>query len=317
MNILIFGAGAVGQAIGCALAADGHTVDMIARERFVTPLREKGLAVTGIFGDFHADAGSFGAYSSIGAVAGSCHDYILITTKSFDTEKAIAELGRLRGSSFTAVSLQNGCGNLERLIAAFGRERSLGGRVITGFAIEKPGLVRITVTADDIHIGAPDEGPPPDSALRIATAINHAGIPCRATDAIGRDLFAKLLYNCALNPLGAALGVHYGALGDDPSARRIMDAVIGEVFEVIEAMGGRTHWDTAAEYREFFYGSQVPATYDHRSSMLQDLERGRRTEVDALTGYVAETGRSHGVPTPVCDTLTGIIRFREARSGTT
>ena len=91
----------------------------------------------------------------------------------------------------------------------------------------------------------------------------------------------------------------------------IMSAVIHEVFSVIEAMGARTNWTSAEEYESFFYEKQIPATYNHRSSMLQDIERGKRTEIDALTGYVSTQGHHHKVPTPVCDTLTGLIRFME------
>ncbi len=310
MKILVFGAGAVGQAIGCMLAASGHTVDLIVRPRFAKVINESGLAVEGIFGRFKVGTDRIRAFSSIEECIDRHYNYVLLTTKSYDTADALTELEKLTIQQFKAVSLQNGCGNLEQLVEVFGKERSLGGRVITGFTIDNPGQVRITVTADDVHIGGPDEGMIPESAETIAAAINDSGLPCRATPTIQRDLFAKLLYNCALNPLGAALGVHYGALGDDPQARSVMDSVIGEVFAVIEAMGGRTHWQNAVEYRDFFYEKQIPATYDHRSSMLQDIEKGKRTEVEALTGYVGAEGGKRSVPTPVCDTLSAIIRFK-------
>ena len=187
--------------------------------------------------------------------------------------------------------------------------------MITGFEIERPGRVRITVSADSIHIGGNNEGEIPQSAVRLAEAIDKAGLPCSATPCINRDLLAKLLYNSALNPLGAALGVHYGVLGDNPHSRSIMNAVIGEVFAVITAMGKKTHWNTAEEYEDYFYRKQIPATYDHRSSMIQDLEMGKRTEVDALTGYVSSKGTQYGIATPVCDTISGIIRFLEQSGG--
>lgn len=311
MRLLIFGAGAVGQAVGCMLAADGHDVDMIVRERFLAELRSQGLNVTGIFGDYHAGPEEINVYSGIENVVNNLYDYALITTKSYDTKTAVTCLGKVLNQDFTAVTMQNGCGNFEAVVESFGEERSLGGRVITGFEIESLGLIRITVTADDIHIGGYCEGEIPNSAAVLAETISHSGLPCAATKFIKRDLLAKLLYNCALNPLGAALGVHYGALGDDPGAREIMNAVISEVFAVIEAMGEKTHWECAEDYQDFFYEKQIPATYNHRSSMLQDLERGKRTEVEALTGYVSEQGQRHNVPTPVCDTLSEIIRFKE------
>ena len=311
MRFLIFGAGAVGQALGCMLSSGGHQVDLIVRERYLDTLQSGGLAVSGIFGEYHSDKHGTGYYTSVGNVLDSAYDYALITTKSYDTDSAISELKKLNHQNFFAVSMQNGCGNIEKLIGSFGHMRSLAARVITGFEIVQSGHVTITVSADAVHIGGSVGGEMPEPAKRLAKALNKSGLPAESTPFIRRDLYAKLLYNSALNPMGAALGVHYGALGDDPNSRAIMSAVIREVFTVIKAMGGSTNWETAEEYESFFYGKQIPATYNHRSSMLQDIEKGKQTEVEALTGYVSFQGRKYRVPTPVCDTLTALIRFLE------
>ncbi len=311
MRILVFGAGALGQAIGGLLAAaGGHEVDLVVRDRYLEPLRREGITVTGIFGDHHAEAGSFGAFTGIPEIAGRRYDFVLLTVKSYDTAAALDALATLSYQDFTVVSLQNGCGNMEQIAQRFGTRRTLAGRVITGFEIEGPGHVRITVHADDIHIGGPVEGVSPGS-VEIAHAISATGLPTVATTRIRMDLHAKLLYNCALNPLGAILGATYGELGENPASRAIMDAVIDEVYYVMRAMGIEALWSTPDEYRAYFYEKQIPATADHRSSMLQDLEAGKPTEVDAFTGYVAAMDRRHQVPTPVCDTLTNLVRFRE------
>jgi 2-dehydropantoate 2-reductase len=78
-------------------------------------------------------------------------------------------------------------------------------------------------------------------------------------------------------------------------------------------MGASTHWISAAAYRLFFYENQLPATAHHRSSMLQDIEQGKQTEIDALTGYVSQEGRRLGLATPVCNTLSAVIRFMESK----
>jgi len=123
----------------------------------------------------------------------------------------------------------------------------------------------------------------------------------------------KILYNCALNPLGAILGVHYGALGEAPETRAVMDAVIDEAFGVIDAHGLPCLWKNADAFREAFYGRQVPATYDHRPSMLQDLEAGKRTEIDALNGAIVRLAGRKRLPAPVNETIVRLIRFLEAR----
>ena len=314
MNILIYGAGALGQALGCMIAKSGHTVELILRERYIPPIRQRGLQVSGVLGDYALPGENIGLLNGIDA-ANNHYDYVLITTKTYDTTKAIAEIERLGQRAEVVVSLQNGCGNVELLQQAFGKSRSLGGRVITGFEIVSPGRVNISVTADAIHIGSSTSGSIPAAAARLAEIIAEAGHPCIAVEDIHQSLFAKLLYNCALNPLGAILGVHYGALADSDETRIIMDRIIDETFEVIEALGGVTPWATPAAYKEVFYGTLIPATYNHRASMLQDIESGKPTEVEAFVGYVSNEGKKRGVATPSCDLLAAMVRFKQRPKG--
>ena len=313
MRFLIYGAGALGQAIGCMLASDGHEVDLVLRERFKKVLETNGLKVTGILGDYEVAPGRLNLVTNLSHLDGSPYEYVLITTKAYDTEGAVKDISNLPGFHGTVVSMQNGCGNVEQVEAEFGPDRTLGARVITGFEIERPGIVRITVSADDVHVGGWQQGQIPEVAVRFAEAVHKAGLPCCTVDDIYKDLFAKLLYNCALNPLGAILGVHYGALSDSGDCRSIMDRVIEETFMVIDAMGFATHWPVAENYKDVFYGQLVPITYDHRPSMLQDIEQEKLTEVEALIGYVAAQGKKREVATPTCDVLAALVRFKEKK----
>ena len=314
MRFLIYGAGALGQAIGCMLAADGHQVDLVLRPRFLEALHSSGLEVTGIFGEYRVPPAQIGLLTSLKKRNGSDYDAVLLTTKTYDTDSAITDIAGLSQCYCPVVSLQNGCGNLEKLEERLGRERSLAARVITGFEIERPGLVRITVSADAVHVGGCVRGVIPGAAKRVAEALTHAGLPSIAVADVYQSLFAKLLYNCALNPLGAVLGVHYGALAESDETRMIMDRVIEETFTVIATMGGSTPWPDTAGYRKVFYGQLVPATYHHRPSMLQDLENSKPTEVEAMVGYVAAQGRKYGVATPCCDLLAALVRFKQQRA---
>ncbi|MGD9946919.1 MAG: ketopantoate reductase family protein [Desulfobulbus sp.] len=311
MRILIYGAGALGQAIGCMLAADGHQVGLVLRPRFVDVLKSSGLEVSGIFGDYRVNGEQLELLTSLKGRNGGNYDIILVTTKTYDTDKAIADIVGLSQCYCPVVSLQNGCGNLEKLEERLGRERSLAGRVITGFEIDQPGRVKITVSADAVHIGGCVRGAVPTAAKRLAEALDHAGLPSIAVDDIYQSLYAKLLYNCALNPLGAILGVHYGALGESGETQEIMDQVIQETFAVIDAMGGNTPWANATAYRRVFYRTLIPATFNHRASMLQDLENNKPTEVEAMVGYVAAQGKKYGVPTPASNFLAALVRFKQ------
>ncbi len=240
MKILIFGAGALGQALGCLLTADGNDVELIIRKRFIDVIQADGLKVRGIFGNFTAEPDKLRLFDDIQKVGQTDYDCALITTKSYDTAEAIRSIAGLNIFSGPVVSMQNGCGNIEQVEEQFGSTRTFGARVTTGFEIRQPGTVNITVSADDVHIGSCIRGAIPPFAARLAGAIHRAGLPCIAVKNISQDLFAKLLYNCALNPLGAILGVHYGALGDDPETRKMMAQVIDETFAVIHGLCATT-----------------------------------------------------------------------------
>jgi len=311
MRFLVYGAGALGQGLGCMLASAGHQVDLLLRPRFIEKIRQSGLEVSGVFGEYHSAPPTLGLLDSI-TEAGNQYDYVLLTTKSYDTQASVIQLSQIAavpGCRF--VSLQNGCGNIEVLAETFGPERTIGGRVITGFEITSPGHVEITVSADAIHLGNSIGGDIAPEVTRLAEAISHAGHPCEAVDDIHKSLFAKLLYNCALNPLGAILGVNYGLLAEQEPIRKIMNRVIAETFAVINAIGGATPWPDAESYEKVFYERLVPVTANHRPSMLQDLENNKPTEVDALVGYVSTRGREAGIATPTCDTLTALVKFKE------
>jgi 2-dehydropantoate 2-reductase len=99
---------------------------------------------------------------------------------------------------------------------------------------------------------------------------------------------------------------------ENPETRAVMDRVIDEAYAVARAEGVKLPWATAAAYREVFYERLVPATYDHRSSMLQDLERGRRTEVDAINGAVWKRGEARGMVTTANEVLTRLVHARSA-----
>jgi 2-dehydropantoate 2-reductase len=173
--------------------------------------------------------------------------------------------------------------------------------------------VEITVHADAIHIGSLFSG---DVSVvePLCRAIHAGGIPCEKTDSIGEDLWAKMLYNCALNPLGAILRVPYGALADEASTRMLMSQIVEEVFAVMSAAGYRTHWRRPEEFLKVFYGQLVPDTAEHESSMLQDISAGKRTEIEALNGAVLKLAKRYGIEVPYNRAVHNLIRFIESNA---
>jgi 2-dehydropantoate 2-reductase len=313
--VLVAGAGALGSVVGGLLARRGRQVTLLGRQQHLDAIARDGLAVEGLYGDHHVRG--LVCVSDAGALRGS-FSTVLLAAKSWDTATLCKAIAPKLTEDGVLVSLQNGLGNVETAVDVVGPRRVLGARVIFGAEIVAPGRVRVTVHAAPVLIGSPD---PSDDrrqelAVRWAAAFADAGIPAEPTRTLLADLWAKVFYNGALNPLGALLGVPYGWLPDDPDTRAVMDDVIREAFAVARACGVVLPWSGADAYRELFYGQLVPSTARHRSSMLQDLERGRPTEVDAINGWVARRGAALGIPTPTNTMLTRLIHARVRRAAT-
>jgi 2-dehydropantoate 2-reductase len=315
MRILVYGAGAVGQAVGGLLALGGCDVTMLLRPAAAEAIGRNGLRITGIFGEHVVPAGRISALTELPqrlTQSREPFDFVLLTVKSYDTAAAIAKLRGIDDGHFVAVSLQNGYGNVEQLLEAFGPDRTLCGRVITGFVIPQPGTVQITVHADAVTVGRFD-GTDSPAAARLAAALDSAGLPARASRQVQAELWAKILYNCALNPLGAILGVVYGKLAERAETRELMDRIIDEAYAVMEARNLPRLFATAADFRAAFYGRMVPPTAAHTPSMLQDLRAGKRTEIDALNGAVVRLGEGTSVNTPVNRAVCGMVKFLERK----
>ncbi|MBI1784918.1 ketopantoate reductase family protein [Candidatus Sumerlaeota bacterium] len=320
MRVLIYGAGAVGLGLASCLDRCGVAADFIARPDTVSALRANGLRRTGIFGEHVVEAARVNSCASLSDLSsGVKYDYILVCAKSFGSEEAARDLAAhpeiIGGAKI--ILFQNGWGNKETFEAAMPGRRIYTARVITGFRRPEKNHVDITVHADAIRAGSLD--PIPLAELEhelgpVCDPIDRGGIPCKVTAEVGRDLWAKILYNCALNPLGAIFGVTYGTLAEWPSTREIMNAIFDEIFAVMAAEGHVTHWPDAAAYKEAFYGKLVPTTAAHESSTLQDVRAGRRTEIDALTGAIIKLGAKAGIPVPVNATMYQMIKFLEERN---
>ena len=314
--ILIAGAGSIGSVIGAKLRIAGYPVTLLGRRRHLEAIAARGLELSGLFGD---QSGEHAARDFTLADDPARLDVpfplILFTVKSYDTAAmARALAGRLAGGG-VIVSMQNGLGNLETLAEHFGPNRVLGARVIFGAELPRPGAAHVTVFAEPVAIGPAPGGEAARGlerrAKQIADLISAAGIPSHWCADIMPTLWTKVLYNAALNPLGALLRTHYGALAADPDLRRIMDQVIEEAFAVARRLGVALPFADTGEYRALFYGKLVPSTYDHRPSMLADLERRGRTEIGALNGKIAELAESMGLAADINRTLTGLIRASE------
>jgi 2-dehydropantoate 2-reductase len=301
MKILILGAGAVGLSVAAKLSVVTE-VHAVCRKSSADAIAARGFTLTGIWGE-----GTFRFSASDSAPRDSRYDYIIISSKSQDTETICRQFASLLADTET-VSLQNGIGN-EEIISGF-TNRVIGGMIITGFEWRDDAAVHVSVEAGPMMLGRFPAGLD-EPVEQLAGILQKAGIRVGTSGSIRTELWGKTLYNCALNPLGAIMGIPYGKLSH-PASWRIIDNIVHEVFRVVAAEGVQLPWADAGEYLTYLKEVQLPATALHHSSMLQDISRGRKTEIDFLNGAVVTKAGRHGIPVPYNSAIADLIRFRES-----
>jgi len=308
------GAGALGSIFGGFLAKSGRDVTFVGLDDHLKAIQEGGLRITGLWGDHHLK--DLKAYYGTSDLTG-VFDVVLLSVKSHITAQACAQCLPFMHANSLVVSIQNGLGNWETIAAAVGWSRTVGGRIIFGAEIARPGTARVTVYADKVLLGSPSGDVDALRIQAIADDLDEAGIPCAVSPAITSQLWGKVLYNCSLNALGAILDIPYGELSQSPESLSLIEAVIHEIFAVAEAKGVALPYGGPEEYYRFLLERQLPPTAMHHSSMHQDISLGRTTEIDALNGAISRYGKEEGVPTPVNDVLTAIIKGLERRKART
>lgn len=313
MKILVFGAGAVGLTVGGFLSRD-HDVTLLGRPRYLNPIRKKGLTVSGIWGRHHFPRFSFALSLAQVKKFKTRFDLVLITVKAYDTERAAREIKKIAGPKTLLLSLQNGLGNIEALHRYFPKKRVLAGRIIFGVEMLAPARVKVTVMAEPSAIGETYKKGKSARAIKIAAMLSRAGVPAAVCQDVKALLWAKVIYNCALNPLASVLGSHYGFLMEKEITRMLMDEAVREIYAVAKKARVYLKPETAEEYLALFYSKLVPRTYAHHPSMLQDLRNGKKTEIEALNGAIAKIGKKFSVPTPVNAMLADMIRQKERES---
>lgn len=309
MRILVMGAGAMGTVAGGFMARAGHHVVLVGRSPHMDAIARHGLKITGIWGE-HLVA-SLVARTNVAGLTKGEFDLILITVKSYDTRAAVEAILPLVDERTLVCAYQNGLGNAETIAEAVGWERTIAARAIYGVRITEPGVAEVTVIAQPTALGVFRIGPPPDRVKHIVDAMDAALMPTVYTERIESVLWAKVAYNCALNPLSALLDVPYGSLAETGYTRDIIAGVITELYSVGHAMRVPLDPDTSAEYLRLLFDQLIPPTAAHYASMREDIRRRRRTEIDALNGAIVRYGAQHNIACPVNATLTRLVHARE------
>jgi 2-dehydropantoate 2-reductase len=295
-SIIILGAGAIGSYYG-AILSQSCNVLLVGRRKHTEAIRKKGLIVTGSINQtFHPEI-------STGIVDVPENCLIIVTTKAFDTEEAINGIKRLLRPDTTVLVLQNGLGNEEVVRGLVDlRVSVVRGLTSTGVEFLAPGRIDVKLLTETIL-------PATSSGVRIQTVFKSCGLEVRLTDRMEYEVWRKLAMNCVINPLSALFRVPDRDIAAD-SLRNVRKGIVEECISVAEREGVTLEPSLVDEI------TAAAAVYSNVSSMCQDILRGRRTEIGFLNGMVVKLGKRHGIPTPVYEVITDLIRFIEGKEWT-
>ena len=321
MKVAIYGAGAIGGHIGALLARSGVDVTLIARGAHLAAIKADGLRLLTAGEEIVVRP----ACTDDPAEA-SPQDYIILTLKAPSVPGITERLAPMLSAETTVVTAMNGIPfwyfykaggpwdghRLEsvdpggRQWDAIGPERCVGCIVWTAGEIAAPGVVRHSY-GNRMPLGEPD-GSRSQRIVRLSKAMGAAGLKAPVRDNVRNEMWVKLWGNLSFNPVSVLTHATLETLATDPASRPVVRAMMVEA----EAVARRLGVTFAMDVDKRIEGAKAVGA--HKTSMLQDLERGRAMEIDALVGVVAEMGRLVEAPTPTIDLVLGLViqRAREA-----
>jgi len=298
----VVGCGAVGSLFAANLA-QLEDVEVWAFDldgEHVAAINEHGLRLSGageVVGELRATTNADDLPPS---------DFGIVATKCMHTAAAI-EATAPAFATGAVCSVQNGVGNEEAIAQRV--ERVIRGTTFPAGRVVEPGHVQWDVKGDTT-IGPFEPSPAPMAEVgRLAEACTRAGLPTEAVADARGPQWRKLIFNAATNPIGALTGLTHGRVCEDPGLRRLVSQLVDEGKAVAAAQG----IELDADPEELIdHAARPDVAYDHKASMLQDVEARRPTEIDYLNGGIVRFGREQGVPTPLNEAVTALIKGLEA-----
>jgi len=299
MRVVVFGAGGVGGYFGARLAAAGNDVGFIARGRHLEAIRAGGLRVRSALGDIHLPSPP--ASDDPGAMGHA--DVVVFTVKLWDTEAAAAAARSLLGGGGIVIPFQNGVESVERIGAATGADRVLGGAAYIAATISEPGTITHTGTMARLRFGALRPAQV-EAAKTFHAACVGAAIDAELVADVERVLWEKFAFLAPMSGLTSVARCSIGPIRSDPEMRETLRLAIEETWSLGRARGVALPDDFVA--RQLAFADGLPAQM--KSSMLHDLEAGRRLEAPWLSGAVARMSRAVGLSAPVNATLYAALK---------
>lgn len=322
MKIAIYGAGSIGGYLAVHLARAGADVAIVARGATLTAIREQGLRLITATGTIEANPRCAEDPSQLGQ-----QDYVVVALKAHAIPAIVDRVQPLLGPHTSVVTAVNGIPwwyfykhpapweNLRldsvdpsgRIWNAIGPERAIGCVIYPACQVTAPGVI-VHESGNRLTLGEPD-GTTSERCHNLAAALIRAGIKAPVRNKIRSEIWVKLWGNVSFNPISALTGATLDVITGDPATRALCRSIMLEA----QAIGERLGVDFEIDVDRRIAGGA--AVGKHKTSMLQDLERGREMEIDATVTAVQELGRKVGIPTPHIDTVLALVRQRALVTG--
>ena len=321
-KICIYGAGAIGGYMGAMLAKAGADVSLVARGPHLAAMQANGLILETSEGRETVPVTASDNPAELGV-----QDYVIITLKAHSVPGVIDAMQPLLGPDTAVVFAVNGVpwwyfhtlgGDLEgrrvetvdpggKIWDGIGPERALGCVVYPAAEVLEPGVIK-HLAGDRFSIGEPN-GEKSERAQELSNLLKTAGLRAPVRPRIRDEIWVKLWGNCSLNPISALTGATVEEMCTAADVRATVKNIMLEAQNVGEALGVKF----AIDVEKRIAGAEAVGA--HKTSMLQDLERGRPMEIDALVAAVAELGQLTGVETPTLDVVLGLVKQRARIAG--
>ena len=308
----VIGAGSVGLGVAASLAVAGQRVTLLTRADSVAALASSDITVSGLHGEHRLPAGTIAiADARRPPDAARACDMLVVTTKTYDLAAALQPFAEDGPRPSAVLAMQNGLGASETIRQAMGPAIPVyASAMMIGLERQGLGHVAIKAAASPILVGPllGDDGAPLE---RFVAAAQPGFLPVKSDPRIRDTILFKLLFNTCMNPTGALTGLTYGELVTNPHTLGLIVRLADETLAVLAASDGYRPAASGAAYaRDTLAPAVLARSSAHRSSMLQDIAAGRRTEIDSLNGAVARLGVEHAIPTPTHDALIALISAR-------
>ncbi len=315
LRMTVIGGGSVGLCLAASFALSGASVTLMVRRASVETLRTQPVTVTGKLGEHRVEPGRI-AIEDADHPTQAClnWDVLAVTTKAYDVADAVRPyaIPKTTSGPRAILLMQNGLGSAEVARDVMGSDTPIFSTAMY-IGMQRDGLTNVSVNA---HSGPVRTGALlGDDASAIAPMLEIAArgfLPMVHEPNIQQTIFAKLLFNTCMNPTGALIGRNYGELLENEHSRGLIANLADETLRVFAASTG---YRPAENGRHYVEGTLIPLVIPHsathRSSMVQDLESGRRTEIDFLNGAIVKMGHEVSINTPFHQSIVALIHARE------